>query len=82
MVVQNRRHPRLTAACCLDRDTTLPTTEVRAILNQLEGRAVHVIASVALATGMRRGELCALRWKDVDFNAALVRVERSLEQCQ
>lgn len=59
---------------------TLPAAEVRAILLQLEGKAVHVIASVALATGMRRGELCAVRWKDVDLDKGLVRIERSLEQ--
>ena len=30
--------------------------------------------------GMRRGELLALRWQDVDLDAARVRVEQSLEQ--
>jgi integrase len=29
---------------------------------------------------MRRGELLALRWQDVDLNGAKLRVERSLEQ--
>ena len=29
---------------------------------------------------MRRGELCALRWQDVNLDAASLRVERSLEQ--
>jgi integrase len=29
---------------------------------------------------MRRGELLALRWQDVDLNGARLRVERSLEQ--
>jgi integrase len=28
-------------------------------------------------TGLRRGELLALRWQDVDFNAGLVRVRRT-----
>ena len=36
--------------------------------------------AVALATGMRRGELCGVAWGAVDFNAATVRVERSLEK--
>jgi integrase len=31
----------------------------------------------ALHTGMRRGELLALIWKDIDFGARLVRVEKS-----
>jgi integrase len=39
-------------------------------------------AAVALAfvTGARRGELCALRWSDVDLGRGSVRIERSLAQ--
>jgi integrase len=33
---------------------------------------------VAVATGARRGEVCALRWDDVDFEARSVRIERSV----
>jgi integrase len=33
---------------------------------------------VAVATGARRGEVCALRWSDVDLEAATVRIERSV----
>lgn len=33
---------------------------------------------LAAATGMRRGELVALRWKDVDLDAGIVSVERSV----
>lgn len=33
---------------------------------------------VALTTGMRRGEVCALRWDDVDFAAGIVTVRASL----
>jgi len=29
---------------------------------------------------MRRGEIAALRWGDVDFDQGKIRVERSLEQ--
>jgi integrase len=34
----------------------------------------------ALGTGMRRGEILALRWQDLDLDAGILRVERSLEQ--
>ena len=33
---------------------------------------------VAVATGARRGEVCALRWSDIDFTTATVRIERSV----
>ena len=33
---------------------------------------------VAVATGARRGEVCALRWCDVDLDERIVRIERSV----
>jgi integrase len=41
---------------------------------------LHPIVALALGTGMRRGELCALTWGAVDLNKANVRVEHSLEE--
>ena len=44
-----------------------------------KGDAVLATAvALAAVTGMRRGELCALRWGDVDVGQATVRVARSL----
>jgi integrase len=56
--------------------------EIRIVLDALRGRnpVLHTIATVALATGMRRGELLALRWKDLDLDGGKLRVEQSLEQ--
>jgi integrase len=36
--------------------------------------------TLAAATGMRRGELMALRWEEVDLDQRLIRVERSVAQ--
>jgi integrase len=36
--------------------------------------------TLALATGARRGELCALSWSDIDFEKATVTIARSLSQ--
>jgi integrase len=56
--------------------------EIRIVLDHLRDRnpGLYTIASVALATGARRGELLALRWKDLDLDGGKLRIERSLEQ--
>lgn len=41
-------------------------------------RALGCFLRLAVVTGARRGELCALRWTDVDMNASTVRIARSL----
>ena len=37
---------------------------------------------VAAATGTRRGEVCGLRWADIDVDAATIRIERSVSATQ
>jgi len=58
----------------------LQLTEIPKMFAAIRGRSLFPIAVVALGTGMRRGELCALRWQDVDLDGAKLQVERSLEQ--
>ena len=58
----------------------LSADEIRSVLAKLEGHALHPIVALAPATGMRRGELLALRWEDLDLDGAKVRIERSLEE--
>ena len=50
--------------------------EAKALLEALVPEDRPVWAS-ALYAGLRRGELRALRWQDVDFDTGLIRVERS-----
>lgn len=38
------------------------------LLREIEGHQYEDAIKVALGTGMRRGEICGLRWCDVDFN--------------
>lgn len=54
--------------------------QARQILQQLRGRSLYMVALLGLTTGMRRGELLALRWSDVDLDSGKLRVEQSLEQ--
>jgi integrase len=58
----------------------LRADQIATVLAALEGHALQSIAVLALSTGARRGELLALRWRDLDLDGATVRIERSLEQ--
>jgi len=58
----------------------LTEAQVKEVLQKLRGTALHLIALLGLSTGMRRGELLALRWKNVDLDAGRIHVEQSLEQ--
>jgi len=58
----------------------LTEDQVGRVLAALRGRALYAIVALALATGLRRGELLALAWDHVDLDTAKLRVERSLEQ--
>jgi integrase len=61
----------------------LRSDDVQTILERLrdrKGRLLYTVAMVVLASGIRRGELCALRWCEVDLEAGKLTVERSLEQ--
>ncbi len=60
--------------------TILTEDEIGSVLRHLNGRTLRPIISFLLGTGCRRGEVLALRWKDIDWNASRVRIERSVEQ--
>lgn len=49
-------------------------------LTKLVGSRLHVPAMVALFTGMRLGEVLALRWNRVDLDAKVIQVREALEQ--
>jgi integrase len=51
--------------------------QARAFLTHSAEDRLHPLWALALDTGTRRGELAALRWSDVDLDAALVRIERN-----
>ncbi len=53
---------------------------VRAVVEEAEARDPRIAPLLMLAalTGMRRGELCALRWTDVDLDIGVLEVSRSV----
>ena len=56
----------------------LTLEQVQAFLAQAQDDHFAPIWHVALATGMRRGELLGLQWKDVDFDAGTLSVSGSV----
>ena len=58
----------------------LSPEQIADVLAKLEGHTLFPMVSVALATGLRRGEILGLQWGDIDLDAGTLRVERSLEE--
>jgi integrase len=58
----------------------LAPEEIKQVVAALRGRRLYPVVVIALATGMRRGEIVALRWGDIDLDGGKIRVERSLEE--
>ena len=61
-------------------DVDLPdVATVLAAISRIEGPAwLAVAARLTVATGMRRGELCALRWADVDLDASTAKISAAM----
>ncbi len=63
------------------RELAIPTdAQVIALLEAAKGTRLYTPLLTAVATGLRRGELLALRWRDLDFAAATLAVRQSLEE--
>ena len=58
----------------------LTPEQVSALPSMLAGRTVEAPALTSLFTGLRRGELLALRWLDVDFDRKRMTIRGALEQ--
>lgn len=59
---------------------TFSAAEIRLILDSLQGRSLYPLVALAFDTGLRRGELCALKWGDLDLSVGTLRVDESLSQ--
>ena len=54
--------------------------EIATVISAAKEVGLYVPVLVAVTTGMRRGELLALRWSDIDLKAASLTVNQSLER--
>lgn len=54
-------------------------TLLQRLLGEVSGTWLEAPAAIAAATGMRRGEILALRWADVAEDCSLLRVQRTLQ---
>ena len=73
---------KLEGAPTLDDDEVqiVDKEQIGELIGELRGRSIYARAIVALFTGMRRGEVLALRWLNVDLEGKLIRVREALEE--
>jgi integrase len=57
---------------------TWSAPELASFLDQLRGDPLHAPILLAATTGMRRGEVLGLRWRDTDLDAGRVAVRQTL----
>jgi len=60
--------------------TTLSEDQARQLLAAAAGDRFEALYVLALATGMRQGELLALKWRDVDLDTGSLQVRTTLQR--
>jgi integrase len=76
-VAQEQTLPKLPPA---SKAKVLKASQVAPLLAALEGGEFHAPAVLTIYTGLRRGEMLALRWSDIDLDAAAMTISRALEE--
>lgn len=59
---------------------TLTPEQASALIAAADGDRLRALYVLALTTGMRKGELLGLRWRDADLDGRSLRVQGSLQQ--
>jgi integrase len=54
--------------------------QARTLLASVEGDRLEALYRLAIASGLRQGELLGLRWQDVDLDAGTLTVQHTLQQ--
>jgi len=63
-----------------DHGVALDDEQLRKLVRGFKDNQLYAIVSVAAFTGMRRNEILALRWSDLDAAKKTLRIERALEE--
>jgi len=58
----------------------LDEQQLNTLLRSLKGTMLYMPSLLAASTGMRRGEVLALRWRDIDFGKQTLTVAQSIEE--
>ena len=58
----------------------LTPEEIQRLLIQAREDGCYELLLLELSTGLRRGEICALQWDDLNFNIGALRVERQVHR--
>lgn len=57
----------------------LQEEELFKLLDHCYGKPIHIPVFLATTTGMRRGEILGLRWKDIDLDDGMIYVSNNLQ---
>jgi integrase len=57
---------------------TLTADEARSYIQKFEGHPIEPAIALALGCGLRRSEICGMRWSDVELDEGLVHVRRGM----
>lgn len=74
-VIERVKSPRIARR----QTSTLSEEQVRQLLLAAKGDRLEALYTLAVTTGMREGELLALRWKDVDLERHLLWLRANLQ---
>lgn len=56
----------------------LTSEQAEQLLDAARGTSMYLFVLIGLEAGLRRGELLGLQWKDIDFDAGTISVNRSI----
>ena len=63
-----------------ERRLGLDMAEAKRLLDVIDGERLEALYVLAMTTGLRRGELLALRWDDIDLGSRQLQVHRAMQR--